>query len=215
MWLQTLEDNAIDLVVTDPAYSSLEEHRRVGSKPRLHANGWFPSFPNERFSSFFTELFRVVRFRSHVYVFCDQKTLFIVKPIAEEAGFLFRKFLIWDKQKIGMGYSYRSQHELICFFEKPKGRRKKLNNLGISDILSVARLKGKNYFPTQKPVELFKILIQQSSQPGDLIIDPFMGSGSTGVAALGLGRRFQGSDISERAIKTSYERLNQIVTTRE
>ena len=71
----------------------------------------------------------------HFYLFCDQETMFVAKPLAEAAGFKFWKPLIWDKQRIGMGYHYRARYECILFFEKGK---RKLNDLGVADIIECA-----------------------------------------------------------------------------
>lgn len=193
--LRRIPDESIDLLVTDPAYESLEKHRKVGTTTRLKvsdgsSNVWFPIFPNDRFPAFFAQAYRVLRRNSHAYVYCDQETMFHVKPIAEAAGFKFWKFLVWDKARIGMGYHYRAQHEVILFLEKGK---RKLADLGMADVIREPRIVGG--FPTEKPVRVSHVLITQSSSPGDVVVDPFMGSASVGEAALRAGRRFIGGDI--------------------
>ena len=75
-------------------------------------------------------MYRVLKRDSHFYLFTDQETMFVAKPLAEAAGFKFWKPIVWEKQKIGMGYHYRSQYELILFFE---GKRK-LADLGVADV---------------------------------------------------------------------------------
>lgn len=200
-WLETLPAESVDLVVTDPAYESLEKHRAVGTTTRL-TNDWFPIFPNARFVSLFRELYRVLKRNTHCYMFCDQETMFVAKPIAERAGFKFWKPLVWDKQAIGMGYHFRARYEFVLFFEKGK---RKLNDLGIPDVIVSKRLRGG--YPTEKPVDVNRILIEQSSVPGETVIDPFFGSGSAGEAALTSGRNFRGCDISERARELAFKRL--------
>jgi len=208
-WLKSLNDSSVDLLITDPPYESLEKHRKVGTTTRLKqskssSNMWFEIFPNSRFESLFYEAYRVLRKNSHFYLFCDQETAFIVKPIAEAAGFKFWKPIVWDKMRIGMGYHYRAKYEFILFFEKGK---RKLNNLSIPDILSVPRIhRG---YPTEKPVELMKILISQSSNENELVCDPFMGACAVGVAAQMLNRKFIGNDLSSEALKLSVERLQK------
>jgi site-specific DNA-methyltransferase (adenine-specific) len=198
-WLSTLESSSVDLIITDPPYESLEKHRKIGTTTRLKqskssSNKWFSIFPNDRFESLLVELYRVLKKDSHFYLFCDQETLFVIKPIAEKVGFKFWKAIIWDKVNIGMGYHYRSRHELILFFEKGK---RKLSNLGTPDILECKRVhRG---YPTEKPVALIQTLIEQSSVVGELVIDPFFGSGSTLVAAKSLDREIKGNDISPDA----------------
>ena len=208
-WLKTLSAESIDVVVTDPAYESLEKHRAVGTTTRLKhskasSNDWFGIFPNARFGELFAEIFRVLRPNSHFYLFCDAETMFVAKPEAERAGFRFWKPLVWDKRRIGMGYHYRARYELILFFEKGKRR---LNDLGVADIISVPRVhRG---YPAEKPSAVSEVLIAQSTQPGDIVADPFMGSGSVGVAAARLGRRFVGTDVNPEAVRLTAQRLGE------
>lgn len=206
-WLRRVPAGSIDLVVTDPPYESLEKHRAVGTTTRLthsksSSNDWFTVFPNARFDELFAEVHRVLKADAHFYLFCDQETAFVAKPRGEAAGFKFWKPLIWDKVKIGMGYHYRSRYELILFFEKGKRR---LNDLGVADVIREPRIhRG---YPTEKPVAVNRVLVAQSSEPGEIVIDPFMGTASAGVAALELGRRFRGCDVSDKAMAIARERL--------
>ncbi len=209
-WLKSMPDGSVDLVITDPPYESLEKHRARGTTTRLKhskasSNDWFEILPNTRFPELLGEVYRVLRRDRHFYLFCDATTMFVVKPMAEEAGFRFWKPLVWDKMRIGMGYHYRARYEFILFFEKGK---RKLNNLGIADIIGVPRIhRG---YPTEKPAAVSEVLIGQSTQAGELVIDPFMGSGSVGVAALGLGRRFMGNDTCREALDIATERLQGV-----
>lgn len=206
-FLSRLRTGSVDLVVTDPPYESLEKHRAVGTTTRLShskssSNDWFTVFPNVRFRELFDQVHRVLTKNAHFYLFCDQETAFVAKPIGEAAGFKFWKPIIWDKEKIGMGYHYRSRYEMILFFEKGKRR---LNDLGIADVIRENRIhRG---YPTEKPVRVNQILIEQSTSPGQLVVDPFMGTASAGLAALSTGRRFYGSDVSDKAIEIATERL--------
>ncbi|HZF54178.1 MAG TPA: site-specific DNA-methyltransferase [Polyangiaceae bacterium] len=206
-WLRSLPDACVDLAITDPAYESLEKHRAIGTTTRLKhskasSNDWFQIFPNARFDDLFREFWRVLKRNSHLYLFCDAETMFVAKPIAERAGFKFWKPLVWDKKAIGMGYHYRARCEFILFFEKGK---RKLADLGIPDVLEAKRIVGG--YPTEKPPELSEVLVQQSSCPGEWILDPFMGAGSVGVAAMRLGRSFCGNDIAAQAVEVTRERL--------
>ena len=209
-WLRGLPAGSVDLLITDPAYESLEKHRAVGTTTRLKhskasSNDWFKVFPNARFPELFQEAFRVLRRNTHFYLFCDAETMFVAKPEAERAGFKFWKPLVWDKRTIGMGYHYRARYEFVLFFEKGKRR---LNNLGVADVISIPRIHGG--YPAEKPPEISEILINQSSGPGELVADPFMGSGSVGVAALRLGRRFAGNDLNSDAVRLADQRLRQV-----
>lgn len=220
-FLDFLPSESVDLVVSDPAYESLEKHRAKGTTTRLKvsdgsSNVWFPIFYNGRFPDFFRACWRVLKRNTHMYIYCDDETAYVIKPIAEAAGFKYWKRIVWDKMKIGMGYHYRSQCEYILFFEKGK---RALHNKGMPDTwdfkedpegyrMECARI-AKGY-PTEKPVMTSERLILQSSEPGELVVDPFMGSASVGEAALRHGRRFHGSDITDLAMATARDRLAAI-----
>ena len=206
-WLRTLPASSVDLVITDPPYESLEKHRAIGTTTRLKhskasSNDWFSIFPNDRFPELFAEVFRVLRKDSHFYLFCDPETMFVAKPLAEQVGFKFWKPLIWRKDRIGMGYHYRALYECVLFFEKGK---RKLNDLGIADVIDAKRIIGG--YPAEKPPEVSEVLVRQSTQPGQLVIDPFMGSGSVGVAAVRNGRDFLGNDLCKEAVDITRTRL--------
>jgi site-specific DNA-methyltransferase (adenine-specific) len=206
-WLLTFQSESVDLVITDPPYESLEKHRAVGTTTRLKqskgsSNKWFQIFPNARFPELFVEIYRVLKKDAHFYLFVDPETAFIAKPLAEAVGFKFWKPLIWDKRSIGMGYHYRGRYEMILFFEKGKRR---LNDLGIADVIEAPRVR--NGYPTEKPISVSEVLIRQSSTEGDLVIDPFMGSGSFGVAALNLKRQFEGNDLSSDSLELAHQRM--------
>jgi site-specific DNA-methyltransferase (adenine-specific) len=128
----------------------------------------------------------------------------VIKPIAEAAGFKFWKPIIWDKVSIGMGYHYRSRYEFVMFFEKGK---RKLNDLSVPDILQAKRIRNK--YPTEKPVEISEILINQSTYEGYIVADPFCGSGSVAEAAVKNGRFFWGTDSSNKAVSLTFNRIIQ------
>lgn len=200
-WLRGIADESVHLVVTDPAYESLEKHRAKGTTTRLaqsdgSSNEWFPIFPNERFAELLAELYRVLVANAHVYLICDDETSDVLKPLCVAAGFTWWKRLVWVKTdaagnpRMGMGYHYRASHEFVCFIEKGKRR---LASLSVLDTLFAPVVVGA--YPTEKPLKLLRTLVEQSSSPGELVIDPFTGSGSAGEASLDLGRDFAGVDV--------------------
>lgn len=211
--LNKIDAGSVDLIVTDPPYESLEKYRRIGTTTRLKkskssSNVWFPIFPNERMPELFQAMYRVLANNSHLYFHCDAETMFVVKPIGEAAGFKFWKPLVWDKVSIGMGYHYRARYEFVLFFEKGK---RMLSDLSIPDVLEHKRLL--NMYPTQKPVEIAHTFVGQSSVAGDLVCDPFMGSGTVGQACSTSGRRFLGFDVADEAIRTAEQRLGEMQWT--
>ncbi len=212
--LRSLPDESVDLIITDPPYESLEKHRAKGTTTRLKMsdasnNPWFPVMKNEAFPRLMIELYRVLKPNSHCYVFCDGETSDVLRDVirlqnqqSPRNSFTWWKRIVWDKMKIGMGYHYRGRHEFIVFLEKGK---RKLNHLGVPDVLQCERVR--NGYPTEKPVPLLRTLIMQSSKEGDTILDPFMGSGSTGVAAHNELRSFIGFDINPKAYELANVRV--------
>ena len=127
-------------------------------------------------------------------------------------GFHFIKSLIWNKGNKIMGLYYMSQFEYILFFRKGKGIQ--INNCGTSDILDIPNKKtkdkdGNNIHDTEKPVKLMEILIENSSKENDIVLDPFMGSGSTGVACVNTNRNFIGVELDENYFNIAKERINK------
>ena len=203
-WLRLLPCASVDLVVTDPAYESIEKHRAQGTTTRL-TKEWFPCFPDARLPQLAEELYRVLARGRHAYLFCDDDTSDKLKPLLLAAGFWRVKRLVWDKRKMGMGYRYRARYEFILFAEKRP--RRGLAGTMPDVLVEWPRLKGVSYYPTEKPVGLCASLIRQSSDPGDLVIDPFFGSGAIGEAALREGRLFWGCDLSSKALGPAHCRL--------
>src|SRR3954466_4587817 len=207
--LRGLSPDSVDLVVTDPPYESLQIHRARGTTTRLTTN-WFATVPNERLPELLREVARVLRADRHFYLFCDEVTADVIKqqqgigadrlPNAARrcaCGLTYWKEVLWAKTTLdgrsirgGTGYHYRAASERILFFEKGK---RALNDLGIPDVLMAARAGVPG--PAVKPAALVRTLIAQSTAPGELVVDPFCGSGVAGVEARSLGRRFLLGDI--------------------
>lgn len=93
------------------------------------------------------------------------------------------------------------------FFEKGPKKRK-LKDLGVRDILPCKRIpSGRRLYPSEKPVELIEICLGNSTNQGEAVCDPFVGSGSTAVACKNLGLNFLGCDIDPEAVVLARSRL--------
>jgi site-specific DNA-methyltransferase (adenine-specific) len=207
--LRGLAPESVDLVVTDPPYESLQIHRARGTTTRLTTN-WFTTVPNERLPELLREVYRVLRPDRHFYLFCDEVTADVIKQQQKvgaarlpnggrkcSCGFVYWKEIVWAKTTLdggrirgGTGYHYRAASERILFFEKGK---RALNDLGIPDVLMAPRAGVPG--PAVKPGAVVRALIAQSTAPGELVLDPFCGSGVAGVEARALDRRFLLGDI--------------------
>jgi site-specific DNA-methyltransferase (adenine-specific) len=190
--LAGLPTASVDLVVTDPPY-------HFAARGQTYFRRWFSELPDDAWPGVFAHLYRVLRRDTHAYVFCDARTKPIFDAAAAAAGFRVRWPLVWDKLSAGLGWCWRPQYEFIAWYAK--GSRAG-NYRDRSNILRAARVRGG--YPTEKPVAVLSELIAQASRPGDLVLDPFCGSGNTALAARQLGRRVLAVDVTT---DTAAERL--------
>jgi site-specific DNA-methyltransferase (adenine-specific) len=123
----------------------------------------------------------------------------------ENAGFNIYKTLIWAKNSPITNMYYMDSHEYIVFCRK--GKAKRINNCGTKSVLNIDNPRNKVH-PTEKPIELMEIFINNSSNEGEIVLDPFMGGGSTGIAAIRNGRKFIGIEIDEEYFKIAEKRIN-------
>jgi len=215
-FLEGLADDSVDIIVTDPAYSGMNQHMRFGHGRIVGHYGspdnarWFTEFSDDpdTYRRFLAECRRVLRDDRHVYIMFDSFSLLSLGALVREF-FDVKCVIVWDKVHLGMGHYFRRRHEQIVFASK--GRRK-LTRRDLHDVWSVPRLR-KAAYPTQKPVELFERMLVASSEPGYVVCDPFTGSGSSAIAALRHGCEFLGADIDARAVAMARARCAEMVAS--
>lgn len=204
---------SVDCVVTDPAYWTLDKHRKTGTTTRLGGNqypekrsGWFETINDAQLASLIHESWNLLKNNCHAYIMSDGQTLGWILSMVSGRGDEWSncKPIVWDKVNIGMGYHYRCQHEFFVMLDKGKNRR--LNSLSTPDIWRVPMVRGG--YPTEKPVALMEIPICHSTNEGETVLDPFMGGGSVLVAAERRGRKAIGIDKSEAACELAAKRLS-------
>jgi len=124
------------------------------------------------------------------------------------AGFRFRHSLVWVKQQFVIGMAdYHYRHEPILYGWIENGPHYFTEDRGQSSVFEVDKPHVSDHHPTTKPVELIARMIANSSRPGELVYDPFCGSGSTLLAAQQLGRRGYGVEIDPGYVAVTLERL--------
>ena len=212
--LRSIKDNSIDLVVTDPPYAVTSKgcagtmggywKEEAANKGKIFANN------NISCKEYLPELYRVLKDGTHCYIMINNINLIEMLNVATDCGFHFIKSLIWNKGNKICGRFYMNCFEYILMFRKGKARD--INNCGTPDILEVPikKLKdenGKNLHDTEKPVELMEILIENSSNVGEIVLEPFAGIGSTIIAAKNLGRKCVGCEIDEKYAEIVVDRL--------
>lgn len=214
--LRSLGAETADAVITDPPYCAggKSESERMRGRSMLGSDspwGWFTG--DNLSTTGLAWLLRSVAFQAErilrpggsLLVFCDWRMWTAIVPAMESAGLGLQSMIVWDKGSAGLGVGFRATHELIAHLRKGKGP---FHSRAGSNVVRHRRVVGKGKeHPTQKPVELMVDLLRVVTPPGGLIVDPFCGSGSTGVAALQEGRRFIGIERDAGFVQVARARL--------
>jgi adenine-specific DNA-methyltransferase len=187
----------VDLVVTDPPYGNNATYGRAG---RSIVGDEHPLVGLQVVAG----TYRLLKRDAVAYVFCASHHLgFLEHFFLRYSAFKLREVLIWDKRQIGFGKDFRRAHECVLVLEKGEP---KYVDTPIPTVLSVKRA-STTLHPHAKPVALLERLIRTASAPGDLVLDPFAGSGSTCLAAQRLQRRFIGVEIASPYVQIARDRL--------
>jgi DNA modification methylase len=196
----------VDAVVTDPPYCSggfQETGKKQGSiGTRADDSIQLDNLSTTGYRALIRDVCASVGRADEFLIFTDWKMWLWVVEGAETGGVKTRNMLVWDKKQMGMGMPWRNQHELIYFGKRSPAE---INSGRFGNVLPHSRT-GNIDHPTEKPVSLLCDLVENSN--GEVILDPFMGSGTTGVACARLGRRFIGIEIEPKYFDIACKRID-------
>lgn len=216
--MQSIPDCSIDLVVSDVPYHIIgggcsnnavyiksEPSGVIGHRTSVYAKqGKIFKHNDIEFSEWLPSVYRVLKDNSHCYLMVNGRNLKDLQTEAEKVGFKYQNLLVWDKGNCTPNKYYMNACEFILFLRK--GNAKNINNVGTKTIISIPNVRNKSH-PTEKPVDLMKILIENSSNENDTVLDPFMGSGSCGVACVNTNRNFIGMELDKNYFDIAYHRI--------
>ncbi len=203
-----IPDNSVDCIITDPPYGIDYQSNFREATPQ------FDKLQNDKETAI--ELLdkclaisrNKLKINSHAYIFTSWKVYSYIQNIVKKY-FQIKNVLVWVKSGGMIGdleADYMDKYEMIIY--ATKGRRL-LNGIRESNVLNYDRPSSTKYHhPTEKPVELLKYLISKSSNENELILDPFMGSGSTCVAAKETKRKYLGIEIDKQWFDEAQRRIN-------
>ena len=213
--------DGINCVITDPPYGidfQSNSVRRGASADRFNDvidNDGDPTTAIENFMLTMEHIVPKLADDADVYVFTDWTVQAEWTAAMALLGLPVSMPLIWEKGYPGMGditYNWGCGYEVILYCKK--GQRPV--NYRRRAVIAIDRLpSGKNIHPTEKPVALLEELINVSTNPGDLIVDPYAGSGSTIWAAQRTGRLGIGIEMKQDYVEAANERLGQVGFTFE
>ncbi|MFO8052076.1 MAG: site-specific DNA-methyltransferase [Thermoplasmatota archaeon] len=215
-----IEDGSIDLILTDPPYN-LSSYSTGNMK-----FGWRKDINNDlakwdrkefRPGDVLDEFKRILKPTGNIFAFCSYNLMGEWHKVFDPEFDTFQ-FFVWHKTnpvpKFRKAGFLNSCELVVCCWNKGHtwnfGKQSEMHNHLDSPIcMGKERLKEPNH-PTQKPVKVLKHLIGIGSNEEDVVLDPFMGVGSTGIAALELGRRFIGIEIDKAYFKAAEKRIKNV-----
>ena len=214
-----LSDESVDLIVTDPPFG-IDMHTELTCWKSWKGMIYDDSHKSYRelMKNFFQEAFRVLRPGRHCYVLCGWEWIFYLMELAESCGFVCPGVPgVWVR---GVG-GWRRHMDRLCsnyyqilFAAKPYPETNKWQDMnGYCDaaFYDITRVSSVRRHPAEAPVELFQRFIQLSSVKHEVVLDPFCGSGSCGVAAIYEKRRFIGIDIEPKWIQLTKLRIEEAI----
>ncbi len=200
--MKKISDGSVDMIACDPPYC-------VGAT----SNGVKCSFADlNMMRPFWLECFsewrRVLKDGRHVYICTDWRTYPFLYPLIIRY-FTVKNLIVWEHGLMRPGNWYRGSYELIIFATAGKSRRE--YGGGERDIWQIKSDVGtmKRNHPSEKPLELMEKMIRNSSKEGETVLDSFMGSGSTGVAAINTGRDFIGFELDAGYYEIAQRRISE------
>jgi DNA modification methylase len=198
--------DGIDTVITDPPYSSggfNEAGKSAGSIGTTNKKAKIlgDTMSSEGYIALVRRVLRAAN-ASAAYVFTDWRMWGHTKEAVELSGYRLRGMLVWDKTCAGMGARWKMQHELVAWGTKLTSQM----GAGLGNVISIPR-SGNEWHPTEKPLALMQAIVR-NSEPGT-VLDPFMGSGTTGVACASVHRPFIGIELDGAFFEAACRRIEQ------
>jgi len=225
--LKVIEDESVDLIFTDPPYyqnraknlKGLKNHKDVVTE--FEFDGYNSEEEYLQFlEDVLKESYRVAKQGASGYLWCGDDYVSYLNRMVEKVGFQFRKVIHWHKTNpfpaIHTRKMYANSMELMIHFSK--GSPKTWNHKDVNEMhnfIEAPICMGNERYEheTQKPLKVCVPFIEISSNVGELVLDPFMGSGTTAIACLLTDRNFIGYEINDKYLKIINERFIDFLNT--
>ena len=231
--MKNLPDKSVDAVITDPPYGHNNNNNNGDLISRREAalgrGDYIPERDNrpimndgkeanEIFSAFIQEAARLLKPGCCCCCCCGggggPDPMFARWSLEMDKWLEFKQMIVWDKGPMGLGWHYRRSYETVlvgqrsgaaCAWYDETHRVENIIRPGYKGIKKI--IPSVDQHPTEKPVALFKHFIELHTRPGDTVLDPFMGSGTTGVACVQTGSNFIGMEIDPQYFAIAEKRI--------
>ena len=206
-YMKTVPDNSVQLLLTDIPYGEVNKPIDNGFGHLIRQTKEKADQVNFELESLIREFCRIVARDGTMCVFCGSRQLSTILTIMEEEGFSTRMIALAKSNPTPFNARVLLQSAFeIGAWGKRNGAT--FNRHCVSNIFTYPTSKAEDH-PTPKPLGLFKELIELSTNPGDIVADPMFGSGTCGIAALSLGRRFWGCEIDPEWFKSARKKIEE------
>jgi len=208
--MRGMADASVDAVVTDPPYL-----RVGGASASSVSRATFSTTPQERqfFDLWMREMWRewarILRPAGALFLTIDWRGAHSCEAAANGTPLQFGGVGVWDKEQIGMGHMLRHSYECFVVARMPEWERRTASERDVWQEKWSSR-SGKYDHDAEKPVSLFRRAIRLLVPPGSLVLDPFAGTGTTGIAALAEGCSFIGIEREGHHVETARRRLAEV-----
>jgi len=208
--MKEIDDNSIDMVLVDPPYTMTK--RGKSCRPNYMPNNMGDNVFSGKLPTckdWFKHSYRILKENTHMYVFCNTISINDFLNVAKECGFLFHNIISIIKDTHMPNRWYLKYTEFILFFRK--GKAKPINDMKSRDYFNVIMPKSNNdkIHITQKPLNIIEKMITNSSKVGEIVLDFFVGSGTTAIAAIRTKRQWIGIEKDEKYYKLASERIEK------
>lgn len=205
-FLRELPAHSVNVILTDPPFFTPATHYQ--SRVSWGRSWGDMSILGEFFFMFAQEVKRVLKPDGHLVCFCHDESYPVFYPVAF-GMWDFTACLIWDKTRPGLGKIFRHQHEMILWASNSVAYAKSDGVLHADILRHAPTLTRDRTHPVEKPVELLKELLGVLTAPGHVVLDPFMGSGTTLAAAKAVGCVAWGVEMERRYCEGAADRLDR------
>jgi DNA modification methylase len=221
--LPLIPDKSVDFVLTDPPYCSggfTEQARRSSNGSGLRSETrakitWFQADNMGTNGLVFLlrnvacECLRILKDNSSLCVFTDWRMIPAIAPAIESAGFRWQNMVVWNKGCAGIGRGFRATHEIILQFTNGVPR---IYSAKEGNVLTEPKISAYNRIHhTEKPIALLERICRVLTTDGDVVLDPFSGSGATGVACSNLSRNYMLIEKNPEYCKKAEERIHALI----
>jgi len=208
----------VDGVITDPPYSSGARTSAAirGRSGMTRGERWADeSLMNDRMTTTgFTWMMRHVAMDCHDLLvdggsflsFIDWRQYPQLFGAIETSNLRIQNLIVWDKVDIGMGNGFRNRHELLIHASRGVPM---VFDKSVANVLTYKRIASSEIHPTEKPQAIFSAILPVVTAPGMTVLDPFMGSGTSGVSAINLHRKYIGIEIDPKHFDTACYRIEE------